>query len=63
MIGGFHLYNKSEECVRGFAERMCAAGVEKIYTGHCTGEEGYRILREVLGDRVHQLEAGLAIVL
>ena len=63
MIGGFHLYNKSEEYVRGFAERMCAAGVEKIYTGHCTGEEGYRILREVLGDRVHQLEAGLAIVL
>ena len=63
MAGGFHLYNKSEEYVRSFAEKVRATGVEKIYTGHCTGEEGYRILREVLGDRVHQLEAGLAIVL
>ena len=63
MIGGFHLYNKSEEYVRSFAEKVHATGVEKIYTGHCTGEEGYRILREVLGDRVHQLEAGLEIVL
>ena len=24
-------------------KEVCAAGVEKIYTGHCTGEEGYRI--------------------
>lgn len=63
MIGGFHLYNKSEEYVRCFAEKMRATGVEKIYTGHCTGEEGYRILRDVLGDRVHQLEVGLEIVL
>lgn len=63
MIGGFHLYNKPEEYVRCFAEKVRATGVEKIYTGHCTGEEGYRILRDVLGERVHQLEAGLEIVL
>lgn len=63
MIGGFHLYNKSEEYMRGFAEKVRATGVEKIYTGHCTGEEGYRIMRGALGDRVHQLEAGLEIVL
>ncbi len=63
MIGGFHLYNKSEEYVRCFADKVRATGVEKIYTGHCTGEEGYRIMRGVLGERVHQLEAGLEIVL
>lgn len=63
MIGGFHLYNKSEEYVRRFAEKVRATGVEEICTGHCTGEEGYRIMREILGDRVHQLEAGLEIML
>lgn len=63
MIGGFHLYNKSAEYVRRFAEKVRATGVEKIYTGHCTGEEGYRIMHEVLGDKVRQLEAGLEIVL
>ena len=63
MIGGFHLYNKSEEYVRRFAERVRATGVEEICTGHCTGEEGYRIMRDVLGDRVRQLGAGLVIVL
>ena len=63
MIGGFHLYNKTEEYVRSFAEKLRVTGVKEIYTGHCTGEEGYRILRDVLGDRMHQLKAGLEIVL
>lgn len=63
MIGGFHLYNKPEEYVRRFAEKVRDTGVETIYTGHCTGEEGYRILRDVLGNRVHQLETGLEIML
>lgn len=63
MIGGFHLYNKSEQYVRRLAEKMRATGVEEIYTGHCTGEEGYRIMRDVLGNMVHPLEVGLEIVL
>lgn len=63
MIGGFHLYNKPERYVRELAEKMRATGVEEIYTGHCTGEEGYGIMCDVLGNMVHQLEAGLEIVL
>ena len=61
MIGGFHLYNQSEEYVREFAEKVRAAQVDKIWTGHCTGEEAYRILEEELGDKVHQLKTGLRI--
>lgn len=63
MIGGFHLYNKSEQYVRNLSEEILATGVEEIYTGHCTGEEGYRVMRDVLGKMVHQLEAGLEIEL
>lgn len=63
MIGGFHLYNKSEQYVRALTEKLRATGVEEIYTGHCTGEEGYRIMRDVLGNMVHPLEVGLRIVL
>ena len=57
------MYNKSEEYVRRFAEKVRATGVEEICTGHCTGEEGYRIMRDVLGNMVHPLEVGLEIVL
>ena len=63
MIGGFHLHNKTDRYIKEFAEKIHRTGVEQIYTGHCTGEEGYRIMHEVLGDKVRQLEAGLEIVL
>lgn len=61
MAGGFHLYNKSEECIRNFAEKVRATGVEQVWTGHCTGEEAYQILREELGGMVRQLKSGAEI--
>ena len=59
MIGGFHLFNKTDEYVRAFAARLGDTGVESIYTGHCTGERGLSILRQELGDRVRTLKTGL----
>ena len=32
--------------------------VEQIWTGHCTGEEGFGILREELGETVRQFATG-----
>lgn len=61
LIGGFHLFRSSEEEVRAFAKRVKETGIEKLYTGHCTGEEGYRILKEELGDKVEQLKTGLVM--
>lgn len=61
LIGGFHLHNKSEEFVHGFAKRLKATGVEHVYTGHCTGKAAYNILREELGDVVGQLRVGLVM--
>lgn len=63
MIGGFHLYNKSPEYVKDFAHRVKEAGTEQVYTGHCTGNEPMRILKEELGDMVHDFYTGLVFEL
>ena len=59
LIGGFHLYNKTEEEVREFAKRVKEANIGYICTGHCTGDEAYDILKETLGESLHHLRTGL----
>lgn len=61
MIGGFHLFRRTEEEVREFAKKVLETGIGEVYTGHCTGKAAYKILKEELGDRVHQLHVGLVI--
>ena len=63
MLGGFHLFRYKDEVVRAFAERLRELDVQKIYTGHCTGNRAYEILREVLGDRAEQMRCGMTISL
>ena len=63
LIGGFHLYNKTEEEVRAFASRLKNCGVEHLLTGHCTGEEAFRILREELGEKVQYFSVGFSMEL
>ena len=43
MIGGFHLYNKTDKYVRDFARRVLETGVEAVYTSHCTGERAMQM--------------------
>lgn len=61
MLGGFHLYRTPEQKIREFAERLRALDVQKIYTGHCTGEHGFKILHDILGDRAQQMHTGMTI--
>lgn len=61
ILGGFHLFRTQDSQVRAFAERLRELDVQKIYTGHCTGDRAYEILHEVLGDRAEQLRTGMAI--
>ncbi|MDD6038050.1 MAG: MBL fold metallo-hydrolase [bacterium] len=49
LIGGFHLYNKSDEEIRAFAEKVKQTGIRRLYTGHCTGGHALGILRDELG--------------
>lgn len=66
VVGGFHLHSPSagrsepEERVRAIGEILCRSGAA-FYTGHCTGEAAFSILKAQLGDRLHELHAGTMI--
>ena len=61
LLGGFHLFRYKDEVVYAFAERLRELDVQKIYTGHCTGNRAYEILHEVLGGRAEQMRCGMTI--
>lgn len=64
LVGGFHLYETPDDEVRALAVRLKAAGVEHIYTGHCTGDRALAILRDELGESmVSETASGLSIEL
>ena len=68
VFSGFHLTNpglggcEPEDTVRALARRLAALPC-LCYTGHCTGEEPFRVLREALGDRVRYMGCGLRFTL
>ena len=62
-IGGLHLYRRTEEDVRALAKQVRKLGIQEIYTGHCTGDKAFEILREELGDCVRQIYTGMEIVI
>lgn len=59
LIGGFHLFNKSDDEIRGVAKKIRETGIDFVCTGHCTKERAYRIMKEELGDQLEQLRVGL----
>jgi len=67
VVGGFHLALQpgkpgiagTREDVADIAGVFDAYGVEKVITGHCTGEEGCAILQSLLGRRFSTLSTGL----
>ena len=63
LIGGFHLFNKTEVEIRGLAERIRNTGIEYICTGHCTKDRAFGILKEELGNMIEQMQVGYQIVI
>lgn len=63
LIGGFHLYHTSNEGVRALADRIRRTGIERIYTGHCTGGPAFEILKEELGEQACQMYTGMEILI
>ena len=61
IIGGFHLFNKSEEEIKNVIQQIKDTGIHYVCTGHCTKSRAYKILKNGLGDIVHQLKVGLQI--
>lgn len=63
IIGGFHLFNKSEKEIRELADRIKETGIEYVCTGHCTKNRAYNILKDELGDKVCQLKTGIELIM
>lgn len=70
VLGGFHLMGSGGTgtlgvvpgIVRNLAHWLTdELGVEQVYTGHCTGNPAFDILREELGDRLTYLHTGLIL--
>lgn len=69
VVGGFHMMKLSgldtlaisEEEVVNVARELKDLGVEKVYTGHCTGMIAFGIMKRELGDMVHALNTGCRI--
>ena len=61
LIGGFHLFNKTDEEILRLAEQIRETGIESVYTGHCTGDRAFALLKGKLGSMAEQLKVGLSI--
>lgn len=61
LLGGFHLYKSSETEIQALAKNIRETGIQKIYTGHCTGDKAFDILKKELGDQAEQLYSGMEI--
>ncbi|MFO8060634.1 MAG: MBL fold metallo-hydrolase, partial [Bacillota bacterium] len=62
LMGGFHLIDKSPELRRRTAEALAEREGLVVYSGHCTGWEGEKLLSDVLGERWMGFYTGDTIV-
>lgn len=58
VFGGFHLIGllnnmaDSRAHVQEIAQKLMEYPIDKIYTGHCTGEKAYSVLKEIMKDKL-----------
>jgi 7,8-dihydropterin-6-yl-methyl-4-(beta-D-ribofuranosyl)aminobenzene 5'-phosphate synthase len=71
VFGGFHLMgfrgtnsmSGKPEDIKGLAKRLIALNVKDVYTGHCTGDPAFKLLKEELGERLHYFCTGTSVEL
>lgn len=67
VISGFHMMKKTDyteeeiSIIKSTAERLSETDTV-YYTGHCTGEKAFAIMKEIMGDKLHALYSGLRIL-
>ena len=59
-VGGLHLYRAPRAEVEALARRVRETGIERVVTGHCTGE-AVELLRAELGERLELFRSGYRI--
>jgi len=64
LVGGFHFMDWAPE---GEPLRQAAQTLRRYptvyYTGHCTGQRQYAVMKEIMGEQLHYLCAGTVVVL
>lgn len=61
LFGGLHLHESTDEDIRALAKRVRHTQIQKIYTGHCTGDHAMELLKDELGDVVEEIYSGFEI--
>ena len=57
-VGGLHLYKLTDPELNALCEEIDQSAVDRIFTGHCTGDHAFEFLRNRLGDRIVQFYSG-----
>lgn len=52
-------YNKEE--IKIIGKKILEENIQKVYTGHCTGEEGYIELKKILENKIDYIYTGKEI--
>ncbi|MCR5688490.1 MAG: MBL fold metallo-hydrolase [Lachnospiraceae bacterium] len=65
-VSGFHLKKKepfTDEEIRGIKDMAARLSQypTRFYTCHCTGEEAYAIMKDIMGDRLSYVRCGMEI--
>ncbi len=71
-LGGLHMEGKdgtrcfctfSEAEIEEIANILKNVDLQKLYTGHCTGDDGFKLLQKYLDDKIIRLTTGMRIEL
>ncbi len=57
-VGGLHLYKMTDAELDTLSAEIDGTSVERIFTGHCTGDHAFGFLKERLGERIGQFSSG-----
>ncbi len=69
VFGGFHLESRIEACktslneIKNIAESMIFSQVKTYYTGHCTGDEAFIVMKNMMKEKLEYFYPGLIVEL
>ncbi len=62
LVGGFHFKQLAPDSLQLRAWGGAMAEYDTVfYTGHCTGQAQFQVLKTILGDRLHAISTGMAV--